>query len=317
MGWEVTGEAKRNFLTRHSRSWSHRESDEVGISFSVSTVLTLRDNRLLHLPSGGEGESTHSKRFRNSSRRWQRVKCCAIMEMSAARPCSFWNALAESKSWNRALVSALGPGFTAGFLCSENSHALSISTSCSSVLLQRLLELLYSARDTRRLLARGGLNTGAPQTSFFIRAHPAGSSAWRSHPAPDHSELVASWIYGALPAAANLDDRLPRGPYWTTPMRSAFRPRRWFAAAHIAPSVIPTMSSSARNLLVVSHSGRPRLMLSLIPSTPRCLMANPHRRVEYCATSYLLADPEPYGNAPYWESVMIGRLSAVRIGPER
>ena len=32
-------------------------------------------------------------------------------------------ALADSKPWKRALVSALGPGFTAGFTLLENSHA--------------------------------------------------------------------------------------------------------------------------------------------------------------------------------------------------
>ena len=41
------------------------------------------------------------------------------------------------------------------------------------VALQRLLELLYSARNTRRLLAGGGVESGAVQYPFFILLHAA------------------------------------------------------------------------------------------------------------------------------------------------
>jgi methyltransferase len=41
------------------------------------------------------------------------------------------------------------------------------------VALQRALELIYSARNTRRLLARGGIESGAVQYPFFIVLHAA------------------------------------------------------------------------------------------------------------------------------------------------
>ncbi len=41
------------------------------------------------------------------------------------------------------------------------------------VALQRLLELRYSARNTRRLLAGGGVESGAAQYPFFILLHGA------------------------------------------------------------------------------------------------------------------------------------------------
>lgn len=41
------------------------------------------------------------------------------------------------------------------------------------VALQRLVELLYSTRNTRRLLERGGVESGAVQYPFFIVLHAA------------------------------------------------------------------------------------------------------------------------------------------------
>jgi methyltransferase len=41
------------------------------------------------------------------------------------------------------------------------------------VALQRLVELIYSARNTRRLLAEGGVESGAVQYPFFILLHGA------------------------------------------------------------------------------------------------------------------------------------------------
>jgi methyltransferase len=41
------------------------------------------------------------------------------------------------------------------------------------VALQRLAELLYSARNTRRLLARGGVETGAAQYPLLVLLHAA------------------------------------------------------------------------------------------------------------------------------------------------
>ena len=46
-------------------------------------------------------------------------------------------------------------------------------TVLALVALQRVVELLYSARNTRRLLERGGIESGAVQYPFFVVLHTA------------------------------------------------------------------------------------------------------------------------------------------------
>ena len=84
------------------------------------------------------------------------------------------------------------------------------------VALQRVVELLYSARNTRRLRERGGIEYGAVQYPFFVLVH----AAWLASMAmfipastiPNWSLLglylllqpLRLWTIAAL------------GPYWTT-----------------------------------------------------------------------------------------------------
>ncbi|HEY6486312.1 MAG TPA: isoprenylcysteine carboxylmethyltransferase family protein [Candidatus Cybelea sp.] len=84
------------------------------------------------------------------------------------------------------------------------------------VVLQRLAELLFAARNTRRLLARGGVEIGGYQYPFFILLHAAWLVSmallippWR---APNWTLLGVYVLLQPLRvwAIASL------GPYWTT-----------------------------------------------------------------------------------------------------
>jgi methyltransferase len=84
------------------------------------------------------------------------------------------------------------------------------------VALQRVLELLYSARNTRRLRERGGIEYGAVQYPFFILVH----AAWLASMAifiP--ASTVPNWkligLYAAL-QPLRVWTIAALGPYWTT-----------------------------------------------------------------------------------------------------
>lgn len=86
----------------------------------------------------------------------------------------------------------------------------------SLVALQRLIELWFATRNTRRLLARGGIEYGANQYPFFVLLHLAWLVAMALFiPRDRQPEWTLLWIYVALQplriwAVASL------GPYWTT-----------------------------------------------------------------------------------------------------
>jgi methyltransferase len=84
------------------------------------------------------------------------------------------------------------------------------------VALQRLAELLYSARNTRRLLARGGVEIGAVQYPFFVLLH----AAWLvSMALLIPASRVPNWtllgLYVLL-QPLRLWSIAALGPYWTT-----------------------------------------------------------------------------------------------------
>lgn len=84
------------------------------------------------------------------------------------------------------------------------------------VALQRVLELFYSARNTRRLLARGGVETGVIQYPFIVMLHAAWLASmaifipasappnWRLLGLYAALQLLRAWTIATL------------GPYWTT-----------------------------------------------------------------------------------------------------
>lgn len=84
------------------------------------------------------------------------------------------------------------------------------------VALQRAAELFYSARNTRRLLARGGVEYGAPQYPFFVLLHGAWLVSMATLiPRSTQPNWTLLWVYVAVQplriwAIASL------GPYWTT-----------------------------------------------------------------------------------------------------
>src|SRR5579863_973389 len=84
------------------------------------------------------------------------------------------------------------------------------------VVLQRIAELDYSARNTRRLLARGGVEMAAYQYPFFVLLHGAwlASMALYIPPAtPPNWSLLALYV---LVQPLRIWSIASLGPYWTT-----------------------------------------------------------------------------------------------------
>jgi methyltransferase len=84
------------------------------------------------------------------------------------------------------------------------------------VALQRVLELLYSARNTRRLLARGGIESGGVQYPFFVLLHAAWLASMLVFIPP--STTPSWWLLAlyALFQPLRLWTIATLGPYWTT-----------------------------------------------------------------------------------------------------
>jgi len=84
------------------------------------------------------------------------------------------------------------------------------------VAVQRLLEVIYAARNTRRLMARGAVEAGREHYPFFILLH----ASWLFAVAlaiPDKHTIffVPLFIFFAL-AALRIWVMTSLGPYWTT-----------------------------------------------------------------------------------------------------
>lgn len=81
---------------------------------------------------------------------------------------------------------------------------------------QRVAELLYSARNTRRLLARGGVEIGAVQYPFFVLLH----ATWLASMAVliPASRAPNWWLLGlyALLQPLRVWTIASLGEYWTT-----------------------------------------------------------------------------------------------------
>jgi alkylresorcinol/alkylpyrone synthase len=127
MGWEVTGEGLKAIFSRDIPELVTTQLNEVAIEFLGQHGLTLRDiDSFICHPGGAKVIDALEAAFEldAGSLRTAREVLRDYGNMSAATVMFVLErALAESKSWNRALVSALGPGFTAGFTLLENSHA--------------------------------------------------------------------------------------------------------------------------------------------------------------------------------------------------
>jgi methyltransferase len=84
------------------------------------------------------------------------------------------------------------------------------------VVLQRMVELGYAARNTRRLLARGGIEAGAIQYPFFIALHAAWLASMAllipASRAPNWSLLALYVMLQPL----RIWSIVSLGTYWTT-----------------------------------------------------------------------------------------------------
>jgi methyltransferase len=89
-------------------------------------------------------------------------------------------------------------------------------TVLALVVLQRVVELLFAARNTRRLIARGGIESGAIQYPLFILLH----AAWLASMAifiP--ASTVPNWYLIGLYVLLQpfrIWTIAALGPYWTT-----------------------------------------------------------------------------------------------------
>ncbi|HET6276622.1 MAG TPA: isoprenylcysteine carboxylmethyltransferase family protein [Candidatus Cybelea sp.] len=84
------------------------------------------------------------------------------------------------------------------------------------VALQRLAELLYARRNTKRLLARGGIEIGAVQYPFIVLLHAAWLASMAFAIAP--ATIPNWWLLGVYAGLQLLRvwTIATLGPYWTT-----------------------------------------------------------------------------------------------------
>ncbi|MDQ2991422.1 MAG: hypothetical protein M3R30_01205 [Candidatus Eremiobacteraeota bacterium] len=94
---------------------------------------------------------------------------------------------------------------------------IAILVVCGLVALQRLLELRYAARNTRALLARGAVETGAAHYPFFILLHGSWLLCTTIVAIVTYAG-VDWWLIGlfALLQCARIWVIATLGPYWTT-----------------------------------------------------------------------------------------------------
>ncbi len=94
---------------------------------------------------------------------------------------------------------------------------IAILVVCGLVALQRLLELRYAARNTRALLARGAVETGAAHYPFFILLHGSWLLCTTVVAMVTHAS-TNWWLIGlfALLQCARVWVIATLGPYWTT-----------------------------------------------------------------------------------------------------
>lgn len=84
------------------------------------------------------------------------------------------------------------------------------------VALQRLVELWYSARNTQRLLARGGVEVGAVQYPFFVLLHAAWLVSMAVLIPPSRAPNWTLLGLYVLLQPLRIWSILSLGPYWTT-----------------------------------------------------------------------------------------------------
>ncbi|HYL27617.1 MAG TPA: 3-oxoacyl-[acyl-carrier-protein] synthase III C-terminal domain-containing protein [Candidatus Nitrosotalea sp.] len=123
MGWEVTSEGFKAIFSRDIPELVTTKLNEVVVTFLAQYGLSLRDiDSFICHPGGAkvidaleaafELEAGALRSARDVLRDYGNMSAATVMFVLE-------RALADPKPWNRALVSALGPGFTAGFTLLE------------------------------------------------------------------------------------------------------------------------------------------------------------------------------------------------------
>ncbi|HKE36416.1 MAG TPA: 3-oxoacyl-[acyl-carrier-protein] synthase III C-terminal domain-containing protein, partial [Candidatus Baltobacteraceae bacterium] len=126
MGWDVTSEGLKAIFSRDIPDLVTNELHDVAVAFLADRGLTLRDvDRFICHPGGAKvldalesayelspGALTESRDVLRDYGNMSAATVMFVLERALNNGASHWN---------RALVSALGPGFTAGFTLLENS----------------------------------------------------------------------------------------------------------------------------------------------------------------------------------------------------
>jgi len=123
MGWEVTNEGLKAIFSRDIPELVTTKLNEVVVEFLARHGLTLRDidSFICHpggakvidaLESAFELETGSLRSARDVLREYGNMSAATVMFVLE-------RAIADPTPWNRALVTALGPGFTAGFTLLE------------------------------------------------------------------------------------------------------------------------------------------------------------------------------------------------------
>jgi alkylresorcinol/alkylpyrone synthase len=123
MGWDITGEGLKAIFSRDIPELVTTKLNEVARSFLEEHSLTLADiDRFVCHPGGAkvldalevafEVDATRLAESREVLRDFGNMSAATVMFVLE-------RTLASKEPWRRALVSALGPGFTAGFTLLE------------------------------------------------------------------------------------------------------------------------------------------------------------------------------------------------------
>ncbi len=130
MGWEVTREGFKAIFSRDIPELVTTKLHDVAAAFLAEHELTLRDVDAFVCHPGGakvldalelafELESGALRVARDVLREYGNMSAATVMFVLERQ-------IGDSKPWKRALVSALGPGFTAGFTLLENDGTAQI-----------------------------------------------------------------------------------------------------------------------------------------------------------------------------------------------
>ncbi|HKU80809.1 MAG TPA: 3-oxoacyl-[acyl-carrier-protein] synthase III C-terminal domain-containing protein, partial [Candidatus Tumulicola sp.] len=123
MGWDVTDDSLKAIFSRDIPSLISTQLHDVAVAFLADRNLTLRDvDRFICHPGGAKVLDALEVAYelapgaleasRGVLRDYGNMSAATVMFV-------LQRALADSEPWRRALVTALGPGFTAGFTLLE------------------------------------------------------------------------------------------------------------------------------------------------------------------------------------------------------